>query len=513
MNVRTFLEGCGIGVALTISYTWQPLAPAHIQGLYLRVLPVSSVAGGAALDLIAASVLCWGLLALFESYDRGTRSPIWMLLIAVVPAVVVHSALRLAEVNFPVPSTVVIAVILLVPALIAWRLTPVAYLKLVSGFRGLYICLGVCIVWVVPELGYAAIHHEPADAMQTSRVQSSSQSRGETRLVWLLLDELSYDQTFEHRQAGLRLTNFDALRGVSISFANVQPEGYYTDLILPALLSGRPVSAIGSTMNGALRVWELNASQWTRFDSQETLFGDAERLGWSTGIAGWFNPYCRLFGDVVDSCMWEPESRVFPGHMSAANTILENALAPLGAKFHVDADSRLVAEHRAAYSILMQRALTLLRDGRTRFVFVHLPVPHPPSIYDRRSGEMRDGGSYLDNLVLADETVRVVRQAIDESGKGKDTILMVSSDHSMRVAKWRGGANWTAEDERVFGKRFDPRPFLLVHLPGESEGHTVSVALQEIREHDLIEGILAGRINADADLEGWINAEGGGTIH
>lgn len=505
MSARRFLEGCGIGIALTLSYIWQPLTPAHIQGLYLRVLPVSSVAGGAALDLIAASLLCWGALTLLERVARSRTEVAWALLIAVVAAVVLHSALQLAEVNFPVPSTLKIAAVLLLAAMVAWRFWPAGYVRLVAAFRMSCVCAGLCIAWILPELAYGAMHREMPDVMQTQRPLSvAAADAGQTRIVWLLLDELSYDQTFDHRQPDLKLDNFDALRSVSTTFNNVQPAGYLTDEILPALLSGRPVVAIESSMNGALLV--KSGGRWERLDPEATIFGDAERLGWSTGIVGWFNPYCRLFGAVVDRCAWEPESRMFPGHMSASNSAWENALAPLSAKFHVAGDTRMGAEHNNAYLVLTERALEMVRDGRDRLVFVHLPVPHPPGIYNRVSGRMRIGGSYLDNLVLADKTVGAVRAAIDNSASAGRTILIVSSDHSMRVPKWRGSASWTVEDERVFGKRFDTRPVLMVHFAGQKTGQTVSAPFAELQTHRIIDAMLQEKITDERDLAAWPEA-------
>jgi hypothetical protein len=507
MNARTLLAGCGIGIALTLSYIWQPLAPAHIQGLYLRVLPVSSVAGGAILDLIAASLLSCAVLLLLDRLDKPGTSPVWMVFTAVIPAVVIHGSLRMAEVNFPVPSTTKITLVLLLPALALWWFWRAGYRKLVAGFRLAYACVGICIVWVLPELGYSAIHAEPRDWMQTQRLMDPPRnSGGQTRIVWLLLDELSYDQTFDHRQPGLKLDNFDRLRSVSTSFADVQPTGYLTDQIVPALLSGQPVVDIESSADGDLLVKRSRGGDWVRLDPHATVFGDAERLGWSTGIVGWFNPYCRLFGAMVDRCAWEPESRMFPGHMSAANAAWQNALAPLGAKFHVDADSRIAAEHSRAYTILTTQALELVRGGPERFVFVHLPVPHPPGFYDRQSGRLRLGGSYLDNLVLADKTLGQMMAAIEESPEAKSTILVVTSDHSMRVPKWRGGAGWTAEDERVFGKRFDTRPVLMVHFADQQVGQTLNGPFAEIRTHDMLEAMLAGRMNAERDLETWVAA-------
>ena len=53
----------------------------------------------------------------------------------------------------------------------------------------------------------------------------------------------------------------------------------------------------------------------------------------------------------------------------------------------------------------MKNAGELLRDQRIRFAFLHMPIPHPPGIYDRTTHQLSSHGDYLDNLVLADETL------------------------------------------------------------------------------------------------------------
>lgn len=509
MSARTFFEGCGIGIALTLSYTWEQLAPDHIGGLYLRALPVSTVAGGAALDLAAVSLVSWGLFIVLGHFDREKKTLIWTLLTAIVPAILLRTIFSLGEAYVHVPSTLALSLALLIPSVFVWRFFPAAYRKLAAAVQWGYLSLGVCILWVLPQLVLLAIHHQPHEAMASSREASAAglraqASAGESRIIWILLDELSYDQAFEHRQPGLKLPNFDALRAESTSFSDVQPAGYYTDYIVPALLRGRPVTSIDSSLDGALSVRESRNARWERFDPQSTVFADAERMGWSTGIVGWFNPYCRLFAAVVDSCLWVPESRLFPGHMNSANTAWQNALTPLGTKFHQNAGDSLTAEHRAAYPVLLNRALDLVNDAGIRFVFLHFPVPHPPGIYNRAAEQMRNGGSYLDNLALADETLRVLRSAIDRSPMAHHTILIVSSDHSMRVLKWRGGAYWTAEDEAVFHGRFDPRPVLMVHFPDEQAESAVRSPFAEIRIHDLIEELLKGKMDGADGLDAWL---------
>lgn len=508
MKATTLFEGCGVAIALTLSYTWDQLVPDHISAIYLRALPTASVAGGVALVLAAVSLAGWGVVALMAHWDAARKTPVWMLLTALVPAVLIRSALTLFEVGFRIPTTLVITLVLLLPAAALWRFWPAAYRKLVNGFLAIYLCLGICILWMLPQLAMAALNHHPRESLESSRTEPAIVApRGQTRIVWLLLDELSYDQTFEHRQPGLKLPNLDALRSQSTLFTDMQPAGYYTDEVLPAVLSGHPVEAIRSNLDGVLSVRERSGGPWERFDPRATLFADAERMGWSTAIAGWFNPYCRLFGTIVEQCTWRPESRLFAGHMSSSNTVWQNTLAPLGSKFRRPGETNLTAEHREAYQALLARGLQMIGDDRIRFVFVHLPVPHPPGIYDRVSGRLRDGGSYLDNLALADATLGEIRAAIAGTVSADNTILIVSSDHSMRVNKWRGGPYWTPEDERVFHNRFDPRPVLLVHFADGQTPQTEPQPFAELNMHGMIEEILAGRVRSGSGLDAWVTTQ------
>ncbi len=56
------------------------------------------------------------------------------------------------------------------------------------------------------------------------------------------------------------------------------------------------------------------------------------------------------------------------------------------------------------YVDLEQHAVDVLKTDQADFVFLHLPVPHSPNIWNRMRGRFtqRCGSSYLDSLALAD---------------------------------------------------------------------------------------------------------------
>ena len=153
---------------------------------------------------------------------------------------------------------------------------------------------------------------------------------------------------------------------------------------------------------------------------------------------------------------------------------------------------------------MMARTHALIENDQVRFVFLHLPVPHPPGIYDRKRHMLRSGGTYLDNLVLADGTLGLLLQEIYVAPSGSNTTVIVSSDHSWRIPLWRPAEGWSAEEGRASGGLFDDRPVFLIHFPGQNLSNNVNSALPELLEHDIIAGMLLGRISNPEDLAAFL---------
>jgi len=162
-------------------------------------------------------------------------------------------------------------------------------------------------------------------------------------------------------------------------------------------------------------------------------------------------------------------------------------------------------EHMQAYLAIMMHARGQIRDNRLSFVLLHIPIPHPPGIYDRHRHVLRAGGNYLDNLVLADDTLGMLIREIDASPSASQTTLIVTSDHSWRTPMWRQDQGWSAEEEQVSGGQFDSRPVLLAHFPQQASGQEVTALLPEMLEHDMIAGMLLGQIKNANDLDVFLS--------
>ena len=129
-----------------------------------------------------------------------------------------------------------------------------------------------------------------------------------------------------------------------------------------------------------------------------------------------------------------------------------------------------VQAHTQEYKDLVVAADALIRNKSISFVFLHLPVPHPPGIYDRKTNTLGVRGTYLDNLVLADKTLGGLLEAIQRTAEAPRTTVIISSDHSWRVNMWRNDAGWTKEEERASGGRLRSSPCPVDSFSGERRG-------------------------------------------
>ena len=147
-------------------------------------------------------------------------------------------------------------------------------------------------------------------------------------LVWVVFDELSYDQVFEHRARDLSLPNFDALRAQSTLFTDTQPAGYHTVKIIPSLLTGKIVDGIRYNFHNRLWVHHEAEPEWVPIDGAQTVFADADQAGWRTAAVGWYNPYCAIYSDAIQNCYWTNHD-MFDGLMAQGEPFWTNVYTPL----------------------------------------------------------------------------------------------------------------------------------------------------------------------------------------
>jgi hypothetical protein len=518
MRFRTVLEAIGAALLLLPWYL-QLLDPTNIP-LYHYGLPVTNLIGGLLIDLMCVAILTLGFLGTVQYLPKAPQKFVDALFAGFMLWRITNFAC-LVFYNLPYQVAkwnrvrIMCCITFLLLSVIITSFLPRVAQRATRAVHVVIAALALSALWIIPKILQIAFVQQVDVAEAPENLPASISSTSGPRIVWVLFDELSYDQTFDRPALDVPLSNFDRLRTESVSFSQLRPAGYFTDRIIPSLFLGRRIDRIRSTDRGDLWYKDESQDRWLRYDPNASLFALAQQNGWITGVDGWYNPYCHTFAPVLDVCFRERYTQVplVPTELNGASeqqsvwadaaAAPEELLARLTGKTIKRANL-----HEQEYENIMARSRALIKDEQVRFLFIHLPIPHPPAIYDRRRHMLRSGGSYLDNLVLADDTLGSLLQEINATQSTSRTTLIISSDHSWRIALYRGTEDWSAEDEHASGNRFDDRPVLLVHFPGQTSGRNVDSSVPELLEHDMVAGMLQGKINSPDDLSAFLSQQG-----
>jgi hypothetical protein len=462
--------------------------------------PLRAIVYAQLTDILLLGLVLFAILAPLARTRFGPS--VRLALCIVVPPYLLERAQ--AAYLLPVPNR------LLIVFAIAWA---AILLLLLLRFRRLYaiamravdfvgIFFAAFFLFTLAELLYMA-HWMPGPQRHTVAWATTPQPpRQHPLLVWVILDELSYNQVFEHRAPDLALPNFDALRDQSTVFSDVQPAGDKTVKVLPSLITGRLITAYNFTFDNRFMVHYDGTPGLQKLDPSEAIFGDAQRQGWRTGVVGWYNPYCGIYAGTIDDCYWMNLDQL-DGPMSQENSFWQNVWSPLH-----QAAQEILSPSRARRSLcrfdvqrryqthidLEQHSMQLLHTGQADLVMLHLPIPHSPNIWSRAKGgyTQQCDSSYADNLALADRELGRILAQLESSPRWKDTTLIVQGDHSWRNYLWVDKPAWTAEDDAASRSGFDPRPAVIIHQAGQTQSQVNATAWSLLNVHTVIEQVLHG---------------------
>jgi arylsulfatase A-like enzyme len=161
--------------------------------------------------------------------------------------------------------------------------------------------------------------------------------------------------------------------------------------------------------------------------------------------------------------------------------------------------SRATRKHAQTYREVLSRAVEEAADRRHDLVFMHIPIPHSPHAYDRRTRQFTLCNSpvagYWDSLELLDRTLYELRHAMERSGVWDSTAILLSSDHWNRSSRGLDGK----EDHRV--------PFLL-KMAGQTSGLVVPEQIHTVLSRDLVRAILRRDIVTPTDAAEWLGQRG-----
>lgn len=307
------------------------------------------------------------------------------------------------------------------------------------------------------------------------------------RVVWIIFDELDYRLSFPERPSHLDLPQFDRLRAESVFAANAISPANNTPISVTSLLTGTNISSISS----------LDPS---RSATRPTIFSSVHHLGGNAAADGWYLPYCRLFSADLAACAVHAAATLVT---ETSGSFMESVVLQLRSLLESGNFSILHPALREAARVGMIQAM---RDEAPRyaadpvldFVFLHLPTPHAPHYYDRRSRTFtgRDAGAaqrYADSLALADVILGEIRESMTRAGLWDKTTVLVSSDHPNRSSK-------------DFDGKTDPRVPFLLKLAGQTSAVPYDAPLRTIVTKPLLEAILGAQIASPEQAVNWLHA-------
>ena len=339
----------------------------------------------------------------------------------------------------------------------------------------------------------------------------------QARVVWVIFDEMSQNLPFENRPANLSLPNFDRFRAEALSATNAFPPAGHTVQSMPALLTGKLIASVQPITPNELelRFPTQAASAWSK---EPDIFSQTRAFGFNSALVGWFHPYCRIEGSRMTSCYWQP-SGLFgdPDRFSLSKNLQRQqadalALVPLTRRLRTwispAAPDDYRAPHLAVYEMLHKAAISAVAQPNMSLTLIHLPVPHPPYIYDRTKSvwDIKTEREYLDNLALADRALGELRAAMEQAGLWERTAVIISSDHWWRTDLWKPVKNfWSAGDSANQGDHVDHRVPFMVRLPGQRTALNYDASFNTVLTHDLILEILGKRISRPEEVRDWLD--------
>jgi len=172
--------------------------------------------------------------------------------------------------------------------------------------------------------------------------------------------------------------------------------------------------------------------------------------------------------------------------LSQLRSLFETShFSPFGQSLAIEARNRTL-------SILIQSAVRMAGDPSLHAVFLHLPTPHSPYVFDPRTGSTTKSNptaaDYPGQLLYVDLILGQIRKAIENAGLWNQTILLVSSDHGFR-----------------------PRPQTelnvpwILKLPGQSQPIVHNEPFQTVGSVNLLLEIASGAVQTPSQVVSWIS--------
>jgi hypothetical protein len=321
------------------------------------------------------------------------------------------------------------------------------------------------------------------------------------RVLWFIADEWDYRLTFVDRDPSLALPEIDRLRKGAIHAGNALPPGPETPISIPAYYGGRRVNWVVWDGPRELLLAYPKAGGGSAtpvpWSAQPNIFERARALGVNTALVEWFHPSCRILSGL-NYCTWRPMAMQYNSMGDGFWQILPHQARSLfeTTMFSIFGRSLSADQQTRTYHAILREAEALANDTDFAFTVVHLPVPHAPHAYNRRTGEFTLGNApiagYVDSLALLDRTIGEIRRDMENAGTWDSTTVLFTTDHPYREAMQLDGKS-------------DPRIPYILKLAGQKEGVEYAPQFNTVLTADLLMAVLRGEIADTESAAAWLD--------
>jgi hypothetical protein len=317
------------------------------------------------------------------------------------------------------------------------------------------------------------------------------------RVLWVIADEWDYRLTFVDRNSTLTLPELDRLRKEAMFFDHALPPGPETPISIPGYYTGRLVAGYSYDGPRELQLLYKDQRNWESWSKQPNVFEQARAAGANTALVEWFHPTCRVVNGL-SYCKWWPMAMQYNSYGDGFFEILPNQARSLLESNLLSLFGRsLTAEQQTrVYHAILAEAKRVACNRDFAFDVVHLPTPHAPHAYNRKTGTFTLGNSpvrgYVDSLALLDLTVGELRRAMESAGTWDETTVLFTSDHPYREAE-------------VLDGKDDPRIPYLLKMAGEKDGAAYSQQVNTVLTGDLMLAVLRGEVTDPKSAAEWFD--------
>lgn len=363
---------------------------------------------------------------------------------------------------------------------------------------------------------WVQLHRPPEEAYAGAAVALSDPDT-RTRVIVMVFDEWDQRLSVEARPGRIQLPALNHLLARSFSATRAAGGGFLgMDSSIKSMLTGQrlePIDpqSVGVDFHAGGRRVIDPAAAWA---DQPTVFSELRERGWSSAVAGWYIPYCRLLGEHLRGCTWEPGGSVYArrelsSHLPFVQTFAALAerqigRVPLSRRLGLDnaheERRRLLAEEVARL-----KAAALAVIDTAEFVYVHWPLPHPFGMPDSKRSVRGTAANYVDNLVLADELLGDVHQHLTRAGRWDEITLIATSDHSLRTWYWEASGTWTDEERQLTEGRQWPFVPFIVKFRGTNDPLFYDQPYTVALLYDVVLAIADGAVANPAELAAWLD--------